>query len=223
VTLLAVFSHSYFFLAFFKKKQYDSVYYCCFTDSTPVNRKMNPRFYIEYTGVKRNDYGNPMELANVANPNSAARVGILSDTHGMIRDEIQDVFSNIDAILHAGDIGGEDVLQTLGEIAPVYYVRGNMDPPFSGTTLPDTKLVQIGGVVFYLLHDIERLDLDPVSAEIDVVVTGHTHRAAVTRKGGVLYVNPGSVGPRRKNLPVSVAVLTVRNRTVEAGIVELDV
>lgn len=148
-------------------------------------------------------------------------IGIISDTHGLLRPEALEALAGSDLILHAGDVGDAEVLERLGRIAPVVVVRGNTDWGPLGATLPATTVADLGardgrvtedpplGPLAYMLHDLEDLDLDPASAGIAVVVTGHTHRAVAERRGGVLHLNPGSAGPRRGDLPVTVARLEV--------------
>ena len=151
------------------------------------------------------------------------RVGAISDTHGLLRAEAVRALEGSDAILHAGDVGDAAILETLAEIAPVTAIRGNIDRTGPCAALPATEWVELGGVVFYLLHDLKALDLDPAAAGIAVMVSGHSHQAKVERRKGVLYLNPGSAGPRRFRLPVTVARVVVEGGRVEAEIVELAV
>ena len=150
------------------------------------------------------------------------RIGILSDTHGLLRPQVIEALSGCDQILHAGDIGDAAVLERLARIAPVAAVRGNMDYGTWSNGLPVTEMVVVEGVFFYVLHDLQRLDLDPPAAGIHVVVSGHTHRSEIIRKNGVTYLNPGSAGHRRSHLPVSIAVVHVDNGLPEPQIIEID-
>jgi len=132
-------------------------------------------------------------------------VGLISDTHGLLRPEVAPFFKDCRAIIHAGDICDHMIVTELEKIAPVYPVRGNMD---RGAGWPRDETIRLGGHLFHILHDLARLDLDPRAVGIEVVVFGHTHRPEVFYRDAVLYINPGSAGPRRGNLPVSLARLT---------------
>jgi len=145
------------------------------------------------------------------------RIGVISDTHGLLRPEAVEALRNVELIVHAGDVGNMGILERLTELAPVRAIRGNTDGAGVGP-LPDTEVVDLGtadgvvadppvGPLAYVLHDLDTLDLDPAEAGMKVVVSGHTHRPLVEERGGVLYLNPGSAGPRRFDLPVSVAYL----------------
>ncbi len=150
------------------------------------------------------------------------KIGVISDTHGLLRPEALRALEGVEAILHAGDVGDPAILEALGEIAPVTAIQGNIDQTGPCSALPATEWVELGGAVFYLIHDGEELDLDPSAAGISVVVSGHSHQPRVERRKGVLYLNPGSAGPRRFRLPVTVARATVDEGRVEAEIVELQ-
>lgn len=150
------------------------------------------------------------------------RIGLIADTHGLLRPQALDFLQGCDRILHAGDIGGAELLQQLAAIAPLVAVRGNNDKGDWARALPATELLQLGGAWIYLLHDLAELDLDPAAAGVQVVVSGHTHQPRVHEAGGVLYVNPGSAGPRRFKLPVSVGELRIVEGRVEARLVEPD-
>lgn len=134
-------------------------------------------------------------------------IGLVSDTHGLVRPEALRALRGVDRILHTGDVGAPDVLDALGAVAPVVAVRGNADRGPWALALPATAVVEAYGASVYLLHDLAALDLDPAAAGIAVVLSGHTHRPHEYVKDGVLYVNPGSIGPRRFDLPVSMAFL----------------
>ena len=151
------------------------------------------------------------------------RVGLISDTHGLLRPEAVAFLRGSDRIVHGGDIGSEGVLHELAALAPVTAVRGNNDTgPWAGA-VPPTGVLQVGEVFIYVVHDLGDLDLDPVAAGFQVVVSGHSHRPSVMERDGVLYVNPGSSGPRRFKLPITVGELTVVDNAVSARVVELDV
>jgi putative phosphoesterase len=135
------------------------------------------------------------------------RVGLISDTHGLLRPEAIKRLAGVDHIVHAGDIGRPEVIAGLRAIAPTTAIRGNVDSGEWAARYPHAALVKLGGRSIYVLHDLADLDLDPVAAGIDVIVSGHSHRPKVETVGGVLYVNPGSAGPRRFTLPVAVATL----------------
>jgi uncharacterized protein len=134
---------------------------------------------------------------------SIASFALISDTHGLLREQAFEALKSFELILHAGDIGPRSVLQRLGTIAAVVAVRGNTDCELA--YLPATELLSINGLLVYMLHDLHVLDLDPVVAGISMIVSGHSHQPAVATRKGVLYVNPGSIGPRRFKLPISFA------------------
>ncbi len=135
------------------------------------------------------------------------RVGVISDTHGLLRPEAIAALAGVDHILHAGDVGDPAILDALSAIALLTAIRGNIDRVGACAALPPTEIVTLGGSTIYMLHSLDDFDLDPAAADIDVVISGHSHRPAVERRRGVLYLNPGSAGPRRFSLPVSVAFL----------------
>ena len=155
-------------------------------------------------------------------PNIATIVGVISDTHGLLRRTAVGALAGSDLILHAGDVGAHSVLARLAELGPTRAVRGNTDGGSLGAELPGTAWVEVGQCVVYLLHDLDRLDLDPEAAGVTVVVIGHTHRPLNERRGNVLYFNPGSAGPRREGWPVTVGRLVIRGRTVHAEHIVLD-
>ncbi|MBB5235221.1 metallophosphoesterase family protein [Deinococcus budaensis] len=152
------------------------------------------------------------------------QVLLLSDTHGLLRPEVLGLARQAGAVLHAGDVGKEAVLEALREATPgpVHAVRGNVDrtPPLS--RLPTTLLLDLGGVWVYLLHDLQDLDLSPQVAGVSLVVSGHTHQPGLEQRGGVTFLNPGSAGPRRFRLPVACAWLRVRSGTFEVEPVTLQ-
>jgi uncharacterized protein len=134
-------------------------------------------------------------------------IGLISDTHGLLRPQALRALEGSETIVHAGDVGDPKILEALKTIAPVFAVRGNVDTQPWARALPETEVVQIDGGTIYVLHDVHALDLDPVAAGFQMIVSGHSHQPGHAEKGGVLYVNPGSAGPRRFNLPVTVARL----------------
>jgi putative phosphoesterase len=145
-------------------------------------------------------------------------VGVISDTHGYLRSEVSEAFAGVDLIIHAGDIGNHEVLDTLRAIAPVHAVRGNMDGGWAHG-LPATEVVEIGEVLIYVLHDAYHLNLDPAVAGFVAVINGHTHRAAVEKRKGVLFLNPGSASPHSSS--GTVALLRIRGTSITPKIVEL--
>jgi putative phosphoesterase len=148
-------------------------------------------------------------------------IGVISDTHGLVRPEAIRALTGVEMIIHAGDIGKPTVLEALQCVAPVMAVRGNNDTDAWGRALPDTEVVEVGDVFLYVLHDVHELDLDPVAAGFRVVISGHSHRPSIATRQGVLYVNPGSAGPRRFKLPISLAWLRIQGSTVEAQLITL--
>jgi putative phosphoesterase len=135
------------------------------------------------------------------------RIGIISDTHGLLRPEARERLSGVDHIIHAGDIGGPEVIAGLRELAPTTAIRGNIDIGRWAKTYPHTARLKLGGQSIHVIHNLKELDLDPAAAGIDVVVSGHSHQPKIETVGGVLYLNPGSAGPRRFTLPIALATL----------------
>jgi putative phosphoesterase len=152
----------------------------------------------------------------------ATLIGVISDTHGLVRPEAVTALTGVEMILHAGDIGNDQVLDALRELAPVVAVRGNNDKGDWARSLPDREVVEIGDVSIYMLHDLNEIDINPAGT-FQVVVSGHSHNPVVEEKRGVLYLNPGSAGPRRFKLPVSVAHLQLGPNTINAELIELRV
>lgn len=148
-------------------------------------------------------------------------IGLISDTHGLLRPEAVAALQGSALILHAGDIGAPEVLQALAAIAPVLAVRGNNDVAPWAMELPETRTLSAGERRLHLLHDLKTLALDPSAAGIAAVISGHSHRPSVERRDGVLYVNPGSAGPRRFSLPIAVARLRLRDDGLDAELVTL--
>ena len=151
------------------------------------------------------------------------RIGVISDTHGLVRPEALRALAGADLIVHAGDVGGPEVLEALRAVAPVVAVRGNNDRGAWAAALPETDVVETDGRSLYVLHDLKELDLDPRAAGFDAVIAGHSHQPRIDRRDGVLYLNPGSAGPRRFRLPIAVAWLSVEPAGLAAEIVPLDV
>jgi hypothetical protein len=149
-------------------------------------------------------------------------IGVISDTHGLLRPEALAALRGVEHILHAGDVGDIAILNALRKIAPVTAIRGNVDVSGACAELPATDVVELGDKLFYLVHSVHDLDIDPVVAGVAMVVSGHSHKASVTVRDGVIYFNPGSAGPRRFSLPVTVGFVTVEDG-VEASVMELAV
>jgi putative phosphoesterase len=149
------------------------------------------------------------------------RVGVISDTHGLLRPAALDMLEGAEHILHAGDVGDPAILDALGEIAPVTAIRGNIDEGGSCSFLPATQLVELDSRSIYMLHDVKQLDLNPEAAGISAVVFGHSHKPMIEQRRGVLFLNPGSAGPRRFQLPVTVAWLETNPGGLTARIVHL--
>ena len=149
-------------------------------------------------------------------------LGVISDTHGLVRPEALAALAGVERIVHAGDIGSPDVLEALRRVAPVTAVRGNNDRERWAATIPETEVVEVGGVSLYLLHDLHELDLEPRAAGFAAVISGHSHQPRIDERDGVLYLNPGSAGPRRFKLPISLARLTIQNAHVSAKLVTLQ-
>ncbi len=149
------------------------------------------------------------------------RVGLISDTHNLLRPDAAEFLRGSDYIIHAGDVCDSSIVEELAALAPVTVVRGNNDRGAWAERLSETQLVQVGDIFVYVIHDLAQLDLDPEAAGVRAVVSGHSHKPHVEERGGVLYVNPGSAGPRRFKLPIAVGELIVRGDAVSARIVEL--
>jgi uncharacterized protein len=137
------------------------------------------------------------------------KIGVISDTHGLLRPEVAPALAGVERILHLGDVGDEAILDTLGKIAPVTAIRGNVDRDGRCSRLPETEVLLLEGRYIYMLHDLKALHLDPAAAKFAAVLSGHTHKPRIEWRKGVLYFNPGSCGPRRFELPVTVGLLTL--------------
>jgi putative phosphoesterase len=149
-------------------------------------------------------------------------IGVISDTHGFLRPEAVAALRGVEHILHAGDVGDVAILDALRAIAPVTAIRGNVDVAGPCAELPATDVVELGGQLFYLVHSMHDLDINPKEAGLAMVVSGHSHKSSVTVKDGVVYFNPGSAGPRRFSLPITLGFVTVEDG-VEASVKELAV
>jgi putative phosphoesterase len=148
-------------------------------------------------------------------------IGIISDTHGLLRSEAVRELTGVAHILHAGDVGDVKILDTLRGLAPVTAIRGNVDVSGPCAELPATEAVELGGCLFYLVHAIQDLDIVPAAAGVKVVVYGHSHRSEVKDRDGIIYLNPGSAGPRRFTLPITLAKVIVENGAVRVRIIHL--
>jgi uncharacterized protein len=152
-----------------------------------------------------------------------ATVGVLSDTHGLLRPGALEALKGCDLVIHAGDVGKPDILESLKAIGPVWAVRGNVDRGEWVKDLPETQVVTLEEAQIYVLHDLAGLDLDPAAAGFQAVISGHTHKPEVEERRSVLYLNPGSAGPRRFTNPVSLARLDVHGKDLSAEIIYLDI
>jgi uncharacterized protein len=152
----------------------------------------------------------------------ATQIGLISDTHGLLRPEAVEALHDSHLILHAGDVGSPEILANLRSIAPVVAIRGNVDTEFWASALPETEVVTAAGVVLYMLHDVEKLDVNPETAGFSIVLSGHSHKAKQEFRGKVLYLNPGSAGPRRFTLPITVARLDLKVKPLHADIIPIQ-
>jgi len=155
-------------------------------------------------------------------PDMPSRLGLISDTHGLLRREAVEALRGSELILHAGDVGDPKILEELRKLAPVVAVRGNVDTEPWTKALPLTAAAEAGAVLIYVLHDVNALDLNPAAAGFRLVVSGHSHKPAKAERDGVWYVNPGSAGPRRFQLPVSVARLNLAQQPWNLEFVNLE-
>jgi putative phosphoesterase len=170
-------------------------------------RKDAPQFFCDWNAISMS--------ANVG-----LRVGLISDTHGLLRPEARAFAAGCDYIIHGGDIGSAAILEELSALAPLIAVKGNNDLQAWAAHLPQTETIRVGGVFIYVIHDISQLDIEPRAAGVQVVVSGHSHKPLIEFRDGILYVNPGSCGPRRFNLPLSVGEILVAGTKVKARTVE---
>jgi uncharacterized protein len=153
------------------------------------------------------------------------RIGVISDTHGLLRPQAVAALAGCDLIIHAGDVGNELVLDGLRDIAPTFAIRGNVDTATWAARLPPADVVEVGELLFYVVHNVADLDLDldPPTAGFAAVIFGHSHQPSIETRGGVLYLNPGSAGPRRFRLPITLARVAIAGRELRPEIVELEV
>jgi putative phosphoesterase len=155
-------------------------------------------------------------------PQNSTRLGLISDTHGLMRTEALEALRGSELIIHAGDVGKPEILEALRKLAPVVAVRGNVDTAPWAQALPETAVAEAGGATIYVLHDVNALNLNPVTAGFRIVISGHSHKPGKTERDGVLYINPGSAGPRRFQLPVAVARLDLEKEPWDVEFVELE-
>lgn len=149
-------------------------------------------------------------------------IGVISDTHGLLRPEVKGILETCDTIIHAGDIGSEEILNTLKAISPTYAVRGNVDRGDWTENLPLNDVIEVAGKFFYITHIPGNIDLDPVAAGIDIVIYGHTHTPEIFKEDAVLYVNPGSAGPKRFTKPVSLCRITIEDHIIKPEIIHIQ-
>jgi putative phosphoesterase len=154
--------------------------------------------------------------------NAIKKIGLISDTHGLLREEALEALRGSELIIHAGDVGKPEILEALGKLAPVVAVRGNVDTADWARALPETAMAETSGALIYVLHDVNALDLNPQVGGFQVVVSGHSHKPGRSKRDGVLYINPGSAGPCRFQLPVTVARLNLERTPYELEFVELE-
>ncbi|HWK49292.1 MAG TPA: metallophosphoesterase family protein [Steroidobacter sp.] len=162
-----------------------------------------------------------MESAIPSDTPDQTVIGVLSDTHGLLRPEALKHLNEVDRIIHAGDIGTPNILEKLRKLAPVDAVRGNNDKGTWAEAIPETLFLEIRGHQIHVLHDLKQIDLSPAAAGMSVIISGHSHKPAVEEREGVLFINPGSLGPRRFRLPISLAKLYITAAAVRAEIIEL--
>ena len=155
-------------------------------------------------------------------PGKEKIIGVISDTHGLLRPEVLEIFKGVSLILHAGDIGAPEVLDDLRSVAAVVAVRGNNDTGEWAERIPERETVRAGAVSIYMLHNLKELKLQPSDEGLAAVISGHSHQPSITHREGVLFLNPGSAGPRRFKLPISVARLNVRGSAIQAELVDLS-
>jgi uncharacterized protein len=151
------------------------------------------------------------------------KIGVISDTHGLLRPQAVAALAGVDHILHAGDIGDLQILEELRKIAPVTAIRGNVDGGSAFRHLPETEVVELGGKLLYLIHDVKQLDLNPAAAGFAAVISGHSHKPSIESEKGVLFFNPGSAGPKRFSLPISIGFLTIAKGKLGASTKKLNV
>lgn len=151
---------------------------------------------------------------------NALRVGLISDTHGLLRPEARAFAGGCDYIIHGGDIGSAAILDQLAAMAPLIAVKGNNDRQSWAAHLPESEMIRVGGVFIYVIHDISHLDIEPHAAGVQVIVSGHSHKPLIEQRDGILYINPGSCGPRRFKLPITLGEILVEGTQVKARTLE---
>ncbi|MFI8737793.1 metallophosphoesterase family protein [Ectopseudomonas toyotomiensis] len=151
------------------------------------------------------------------------RIGLIADTHNLLRPEALAALQGVDHLIHAGDIGGPHILTELERVAPLSVVRGNNDQDSWADAIPERLTLRFGAIALHVLHDLKQLDIDPAAQGIDVVIAGHSHKPLHEERNGVLYLNPGSAGPRRFKLPIGVGILHIEGATVRAELITLQV
>jgi len=149
-------------------------------------------------------------------------VGAISDTHGLLRPEVLKLFKSVDLILHAGDIGDRQILEQLMALAPTIAVRGNNDKGEWARRIPESRQIDVGGISIFMIHDVKEITASSHSG-VDIILSGHSHKPSIERRDGILYLNPGSAGPRRFKLPVSVARITISKSQVTARLIEIRI
>jgi uncharacterized protein len=164
-----------------------------------------------------------MSGARTAKKSDLYVIGLISDTHGLVRAEAVEALQGVDLVIHAGDIGKPEVLDALKAIGPLVAIKGNNDIGAWAKPLPDTRLVQTADTRLFVIHNVKELDCDPATKGYDVIISGHSHKPSIVTRDGVLFVNPGSAGPRRFKLPVAVGKLFIQNQKINAELIELRV
>jgi hypothetical protein len=162
-----------------------------------------------------------VKKCNLTSPGARRLIGVISDTHGLLRPEATRALAGVDLIVHAGDIGNPEILGELRKIAPVAVIKGNNDNGHWARRLPDVRAVKVGQHKLYVIHDVHDLDFDPAKRNFGAVISGHSHKPSVSEKDGVLFLNPGSSGPRRFKLPVAVGKIFIQGAHLRAKIIEL--
>ncbi|AKA68972.1 metallophosphoesterase family protein [Clostridium scatologenes] len=150
------------------------------------------------------------------------KIGVISDTHGLLREKVLEILKGCDLIIHAGDVVDPNILKELKKIAPVTAVRGNCDKSNFAYELNETEIVEVQNRLIYVLHDIDMLDIDLQAAGIDVVISGHSHKPLKLKHNNVLFLNPGSAGPKRLNLPISMAILNIDNNNIDSELITIS-
>ncbi len=148
-------------------------------------------------------------------------IGIISDTHSLLRPEAISLLQGCDRIFHAGDIGCLEIIEKLSSIAPVTAIKGNIDKDEWASDFPDSEAIEIGGKFIYMLHNLRDLDIDPVAAGFDIIISGHSHKSDIEHKDEIIYLNPGSAGPRRFKLPITLAKIEISDDNISTEIIEI--